>query len=91
MCGGGGGYVNDKKEQVIFLLMVYIKIIVKYTIIIFPVSLRKRLISGGLEPVLNHNEKLCIAWHYIQFSTNTKCTFINQFFNPRLKKLGLIL
>ena len=33
-------------------------------------SLRNRLKSGGLEPVLGYTEKLCIAWYYIQFSTN---------------------
>ena len=38
----------------------------------FPVSLRNRKISGGLEPVLRHTEKICIASYYIQFSTNIK-------------------
>ena len=42
----------------------------------FPVSLRIRLISGGLEPVLSHTEILCLASSYIQFSTNIKCTTI---------------
>ena len=37
--------------------------------IVFPVSLRNRLISGGLEPVLGHTEKFCLASYYIQFST----------------------
>ena len=30
----------------------------------FPVWLRSRLISAGLEPVLSHNEKSCIASYY---------------------------
>ena len=38
----------------------------------FPVWLRNRLISGGLEPVLSNTEKLCIASYYIQFSMNIK-------------------
>ena len=36
-----------------------------------PVSLRNRLISGGLEPVLSYTKKLCIESYYI-FSTNIK-------------------
>ena len=32
-----------------------------------PVWLRKRLISGGLEPVLSHTEKSCISSNYRQF------------------------
>ena len=36
----------------------------------FPVSLRNRLI--GLELVLRHTEKLCLASYDIQFSTNIK-------------------
>ena len=35
-----------------------------------PVWLRKRLISAGLETVLWHIEKSCIASYYRQFSTN---------------------
>ena len=42
------------KDQVIFIL----------------VCIRNRLISGGLEPVLIHAKKLCLASYYIQFSTN---------------------
>ena len=37
--------------------------------IYFSVWLRNRLISGGLEQVLNHTENLCIALYYIKFST----------------------
>ena len=37
-----------------------------------PVWLRNWLISAGLEPVLIHTEKLCIASYYIKFSTNIK-------------------
>ena len=37
-----------------------------------PLWLRNRLISAGLEPVLSHTEKLCLALYYRQFSTNTK-------------------
>ena len=36
--------------------------------------LRNRLISGGLQPVLSHTEKLCIASYYILFSS-IKTTF----------------
>ena len=43
----------------------------------FPVPLRNRLISGGLEQVVSYTAKLCIASQYIQFSTNKKkCTII---------------
>ena len=31
----------------------------------FSIWLRNRLISGGLEPVLSHTEKLCKASYYI--------------------------
>ena len=37
-----------------------------------PVLLRNRIISGGLEPVLSHTEKSCIATNCRQFSTNNK-------------------
>ena len=33
----------------------------------FPVWLQNRLISTGLEPVLSHTEKSCIASYYKQF------------------------
>ena len=36
----------------------------------FPVWLRNRLLSAGLEPVLWYTEKLCIPLYYRQFSTN---------------------
>ena len=36
----------------------------------------KRLISRGLELVLIHTKKLCLASYYIQCSTNIKCTII---------------
>ena len=50
------------------------KAVYNYTIqeITIPVSLRNRLISSGLEPVLSHTEKLRITSYYIQFSTNIK-------------------
>ena len=41
-----------------------------------PVWLLNRLISAGLEPILSHTEKLCIALYYIQFFTNIKITTI---------------
>ena len=41
-------------------------------IFLFPAPLRNRFISGGLEPVLSHTEKLCITSYYIQFSVNVK-------------------
>ena len=48
----------------------------------FPVRLRNRLISGGLEPVLSHIEKSCIASNYTQFSKNIRikllCYFCSQ-------------
>ena len=44
--------------------------------IIFPVWLLNRLISAGLEVVLSHTEKLCIASYYRQFSTNIKIKII---------------
>ena len=55
----------------------------------FPVSLRNRLISGGLEPVVSHTEKLCLASYYIQFSTNVK--MYNQKIKPPSAFLVLIL
>ena len=39
---------------------------------IISVWLSNRSISVGLEPVLSHTDKLCIASFYIQFSTNIK-------------------
>ena len=42
----------------------------------FPVWFRNRLLSAGLEPVLNQTEKSCIASNYRQFSTNIKIKFI---------------
>ena len=36
---------------------------------VFPVWIRNWLLSVGLEPVLSHTEKLCIASYYWQFST----------------------
>ncbi len=37
----------------------------------FPVWLRNPIISAGLELVLTHTKKSCIASYYKQFSTNT--------------------
>ena len=34
---------------------------------VFPVWLRNRLLSAGLEPVLSQTEKACIASNYRQF------------------------
>ena len=42
----------------------------------FPVWLRSRLLSAGLEPVLSQTEKSCIASNYRQFSTNIKINII---------------
>ena len=42
----------------------------------FPVWLRNRLLSTGLEPVLSQTEKSCIASNYRQFSTNIKIKII---------------
>ena len=36
--------------------------------VFFPVWLRNRLISAGLEPVTSNTEKSCIASYYRQFS-----------------------
>ena len=43
---------------------------------LFPERLLNRLISAGLEPVLSHTEKACIASYYKQFSTNIKIEII---------------
>ncbi len=43
-----------------------------YTRKAIPVPLPNRLISAGLEPVLRHTEKLCIASYYVQFYTYIK-------------------
>ena len=37
----------------------------KFQLKLFPVSLRNRLVSAGLKPVLSHTEKICIALYYI--------------------------
>ena len=42
----------------------------------FPVWLQNRLISAGLEPVLSHAEKSCIALYDRQFYTNVKIEII---------------
>ncbi len=42
----------------------------------FPVWLRNRLLSPGLEPVLRQTEKLCTASNYIQSYTNIKIKMI---------------
>ena len=57
------------------------------SIILFPVSRQNRLISGGLEPVLSHAEKLCIASFYILcISSNIKSTNIR--LNPVFSALA---
>ena len=48
----------------------------KKGVINFPVWLRNRLLSAGLEPVLSQTEKACIASNYRQFSTNIKINII---------------
>ena len=54
---------------------------------ILAVWFRNRLTIAGLEPVLNHTEKSCIATYYKQFSTNIKIkintsfSFIILYFN----------
>ena len=45
-------------------------------ILYFPVWLRNRLLSAGLEPILSQTEKSCIASNYRQFSTNIKIKII---------------
>ena len=45
-------------------------LIIKKQLISFPVWLRNRLISAGLESALSHTEKSCIASYYKQYSTN---------------------
>ena len=40
--------------------------------IIFLLFIRNQLKSSGLEPVLIHTKKLCLASYYIQFSTDIK-------------------
>ena len=42
----------------------------------FPVWLRIRLLSAGLETVLSQTEKSCMASNYRQFSTNIKIKII---------------
>ena len=42
----------------------------------FPLWLRNRLMSAGLEPVFSHTEKSCIALYYRQFFTNIKMKII---------------
>ncbi len=44
----------------------------KNLIICFPVWLRNRLLSAGLESVLKKKKKACIASNYRQFSANIK-------------------
>ena len=39
------------------------------------VWLRNLLISPGLDPVLSHSEKSCMALYYRQFSTNIKIKY----------------
>ena len=54
----------------------------------FPVWLRNRLLSAGLEPVLSKTEKACIASNYRQFSTNIKIKIIKlkpSFVSPSLR------
>ena len=56
--------------------------------ILFPVWLRNRLLSAGLEPVLSQTEKACIASNYRQFSTNIKIIIIKlkpSFVSPGLR------
>ena len=43
---------------------------------VFPVWLRNRLSSAGLEPVLIDTEKSCIVSYYNQFSKNKKCSIM---------------
>ena len=65
----------------------------------FPVWLRNRLISDGLEPVLSQTEKSCIAPYYREFFTKIKIKNIKLIpvllavaFDPSgLTKLGLFL
>ena len=71
-------FFTNTLAQNIFLLFIRLDLFIFVTTAdkIFPVSLRNRLISGGLEPVLSPTEKLCLASFYIQFSTNIKYTII---------------
>ena len=45
----------------------------------FPVWLRNRLISSGLEPELSPTKKSCMTSNYKQFSTNIRIIYIIRF------------
>ena len=86
-------FFTNTLAQNIFLLFIRLDLFIFVTTAdkIFPVSLRNRLISGGLEPVLSPTEKLCLASFYIQFSTTIKCTIIRfktRCFSQCLLQLG---
>ena len=54
-------------------LDLYTKMFIKKT---FPVWIRNRLVSAGLELVISFTKKLYIAWYYRQFSTNIQIKII---------------
>ena len=63
-------------------------------LIFFKEWLRNLSLSAGLDPVLSHTEKLCIASYYRQFSMNIKVKMIKSilcFFSLDLRSLGLVL
>ena len=75
------------------VLLCLISFIFKHTvmyknviIILFPVWL---LISNGLDPVLSHNEKSCIAPYYKQFSMNYKVKIIELILKTQANKTCL--
>ena len=51
-------------------LIINVNYLIHQGIKVFPVSLQNRIISDGLQPVLSHTDKLCVASHYIQCSMN---------------------
>ncbi len=48
---------------------------------LFPVWLRSRLISAGLELVLSYTENSCIALHYRQFTKIIKIKIVSYTIN----------
>ncbi len=70
------------------MLYLYHKRAQLYKVIIFPVWLRNRLLSSGLEPILSQS---CIASNYRQFYTNIKIKIIKlkpSFVSPGLRPLA---
>ena len=61
---------------IIFSYVFHLHMVICSMLCNFPIWLWNRLLSTGLEPVLSHTEKSCIASNYIQFSTNIKIKII---------------